>query len=93
MLGCSAYPYWPRAASVLRNGTKQEKHGGPWVLAQNLVGILLALAYHLRHSSSQLEASIHSLIPHAARVRAERCPAKTACAHIPKREKIEPKAL
>ena len=33
---------------------------------------------------------IHSF--HAARVQAERCPAKTACAVYQKREKIEPKA-
>ena len=31
---------------------------------------------------------IHSFIPHAARVRAERCPAKTACAHIEREKKL-----
>ena len=37
--------------------------------------------------------TFYSFIPHAARVQAERCPAKTACAVYQKREKIEPKAL
>ena len=31
---------------------------------------------------------IQSFIPHAARVRAERCPAKTACAHIKRGKKL-----
>jgi len=35
--------------------------------------------------------STRSFIPHAARVRAERCPAKTACAHIEREKNLSPR--
>ena len=43
------------------------------------------------HKGAFTHRSFYTFIPHAARVRAEHCPAKTACAHIEREKNLSPR--